>query len=195
MCWSETASVSMVGLGAAATAWTLYRGRRWPVPTALGYFTVMEALQAAGYLVIDECGSPANQSLTLLSYLHIVFQPFVINAFVMELIPEDRRARIAAWVYSACALSAAVMLMQLYPFAWAGSCEPGSIMCGIELCLISGDWHLGWLLPYNGLLRPLTDWLNTSFPTYLIVVFAVPALYGAWRFALFHLLVGPEVEP
>ena len=181
MCWSETASFAMVGLGAAATAWTVHKGRRWPVPVALGYFTAMEALQAAGYMVIDDCGSPVNQSLTLLSYLHIVFQPFVINAFAMELIPDSQRRRAAAWVYSACALAAATMLLQVYPFEWAGSCVPDRTMCAANLCLTSGDWHIAWNVPYNGLMNWFTTLpVSVSFPGYVAAAFLVPLAYGAW---------------
>lgn len=190
MCWSETASVAMVGLGAVATGITVAQRRPRAVPVIFGYFTVMEALQAAGYLVVDDCGSSANQSLTLLSYLHIAFQPFFINAFALELVPPDVKRRVAVWVYSLCVLSAAVMVMQLYPFEWAGSCRPGATLCGARLCLTSGEWHIAWDVPYNGLLRPLEDWAG-SFPTYLATAFILPFAYGAWRFVLFHLLAGP----
>jgi hypothetical protein len=185
----------MIGIGAVTTVITIRNRRPAAVPVALGYFTFMEALQAAGYLVVDDCASPANQSLTLLSYLHIAFHPFIINAFALELVPARVRQRVAAWVYGACAFSAAVMLTQLYPFAWAGSCRPGETLCAAELCLRSGDWHIAWDVPYNGLMVPFENWLGASspFPTYLITVFILPFAYGAWRFVLLHLAAGPAL--
>lgn len=193
MCWSAAASVAMTGAGAVATVVTVRRGVPLPVPLALGYFTVMEALQAAGYAVVDECANPANQSITLLSYLHIAFQPLVINAFLLEMVPAATKRRAAPWAYGAAALSAVAMLMQLYPFDWAGSCRPGSTLCAERLCLVSGNWHIAWGIPYNGLLLPIENWIGTggSFPTYLVTVFLVPIAYGAWRFVLFHALAGP----
>ena len=113
MCWSATASLAMVGLGGVATVVTLTRGEPKAIWLTVGYFTVMEALQAAGYAVVDQCGSSANQSITLLSYLHIVFQPFFINAFAMELVPAPVKARLARMVFVLCGLSAGVMLAQL----------------------------------------------------------------------------------
>jgi len=86
MCWSMGVSLGMVALGGAATAVTIRRGDAPAIPVTLGYFTVMEALQVAGYAVIDDCTSPVNQSVTVLSVLHIVFQPLVINAFAMTLV-------------------------------------------------------------------------------------------------------------
>jgi hypothetical protein len=193
MCFSLTISAAMVGLGGVATVLTIRRRDHPVVPLALGYFTAMEALQVAGYMVLDQCASPANQTVTLLSVLHIAFQPFVINAFALSLVARGVNPRMQVAVYTLCALSAVVMLLQLYPFAWAGTCLPGSSLCADQLCTVSGDWHLAWDVPYNGLLA----WIslpvigNWGFPTYMLVVFVLPLFYGAWRLVLFHALAGP----
>lgn len=193
MCWSETASLAMTGLGIAAAGVTAWRGMPAAVPATLGYFAAMEALQAAGYGVIDQCGTPANEAITYLSVLHIVFQPFLINLFAMALVVGGVSPRMRAFALSACALSAAIMLVQLYPFGWAGPCRLGDTLCGPELCTRSGTWHLAWDVPYNGLLVPVDAALGTrwAFPTYTLTVFLVPLLYGAWRFVIFHALAGP----
>ena len=81
MCWSLSVSTGMVIVGAAATVYTARKGQPAAIYLTLGYFTTMEALQAAGYLVVNQCGLAANQVLTLLSVLHITFQPFFVNAF------------------------------------------------------------------------------------------------------------------
>lgn len=193
MCWNLAATATMVGVGSVATAGTALRGDAPAIPLTIGYFTLMEALQTAGYLVINRCGDPVNQVVTLLSVLHIVFQPFFINAFAMELTPVEVRERARLAVFSVCGLSAAVMLMQLYPFTWAGHCRPGSLLCGPALCTVSGDWHIAWNIPYNGMLEPLTKALGVTFgfPTYFAAVFVLPLFYGAWRLVLFHALAGP----
>ncbi|MGX1101099.1 DUF5765 domain-containing protein [Amorphus sp. MBR-141] len=193
MCWGLSASLTMVGIGTAATVVTAAQRRPAAIPVVIGYFTAMEGLQAAGYLVVDQCGNPVNQVITFLSVLHIIFQPFFINAFAMELVPEPVRRRARLAVYAACGLSAAVMLMQLYPFDWAGACRPGSSLCGAQLCTVSGEWHIGWEVPFNGMMIPLEQLLGipAAFPTYALAVFAVPLAYGAWRFVLFHALAGP----
>ena len=181
----------MTGAGTVAAAATARRSLA--IPVTIGYFTLMEALQAAGYLVVDQCESALNQSVALLSFLHIVFQPFFINAFAMELVPAPVRARARVAVYSVCAASAVVMLLQLYPFTWAGVCRPGSTLCGPALCTVSGEWHIGWEVPFNGLLTPIERFLgfHATFPTYALAAFVLPIFYGAWRFVVFQALVGP----
>lgn len=191
MCWSLGVTVGMVAAGAAATAVTLWRRDPPVFSVTLGYFTVMEALQIWGYGVIDQCGTPANEMVTMLSMLHIVFQPLVINAFAMSLVQVGARMR---WlVFGLVAVSSVVMVLQIYPFGWSGSCTPGANLCAERLCTVSGDWHLAWDIPYNGLLNGVDAALGTSFgfPTYMFVTFGLPLLYGAWRFALFHLAFGP----
>lgn len=183
----------MVGIGALATGIAAARGQPRAIWLTLGYFTVMEALQAIGYGVVDQCGTSSNRAITLLSYLHIVFQPFFINAFAMELVPSSVKAQLRRGVYICCGVSSIVMLAQLYPLEWAGNCRIGHTLCGDELCLTSGEWHIAWSIPYNGLMLPLTDALGISFgfPTYMIVSFFLPLAYGAWRLVVLNLLAGP----
>jgi hypothetical protein len=191
MCWSIGVTAAMVAAGAGATSVTLWRKDPPVFSLTLGFFTAMEALQLWGYAVIDQCGTPSNDAVTLLSMLHIVFQPLVINAFAMTLVPVS--ARMQWLVFGLAALSSIVMILQIYPFAWAGPCMPGSNLCASQLCTVSGDWHLAWDIPYNGLLNAVDTALGTSFgfPTYMAATFILPLLYGAWRFALFHLAFGP----
>ena len=156
MCWSLGVSTGMVVVGTAATVYTARKGQPAAIYLTIGYFTIMEALQAAGYLVVNQCGLAANQVLTLLSVLHITFQPFFVNAFAMELIPAEVRHKIAFVVYGLCFASAIFMLMQLYPFDWATPCRMGQYLCGNELCMRSGAWHIAWDIPYNDFTIPLT---------------------------------------
>jgi hypothetical protein len=193
MCWGLSASVAMVGAGSVAAAVTVRRGRPAAIPVTIAYFTLMEALQAAGYLVFDQCANAVNQTIAILSIIHIIFQPFFINAFAMELMPDAVRTRARVAVFAVCGASAAVMLLQLYPFDWAGARRPGSTLCGPMLCTVSGNWHIGWEVPFNGLMVPIerTLGIEAAFPTYAIAAFLVPLCYGAWRFAVFHALLGP----
>ena len=193
MCWSAEASMAMVGLGAVATGVTYHRGESAPIWATLGFFTLMEALQVAGYLVLDQCGTTANRSVTLLSYLHIAIQPFFINAFAMQLVPPSVSRRVRRWVYGLCAVSTAVMLAQILPLNWLGTCRAGTALCAAELCSVSGDWHIAWNIPYNGLLVPIESRIGiySGFPSYMLAAFVLPLVYGAWRFVILHAVAGP----
>ncbi len=193
MCWSLTVSVGMVALGCCATILARRRGLPTAVWIGLGYFTSMEALQAAGYLVINACGTFANQAITIISFLHVAFQPLFVNALALELIPARIRARIRFSVFLICGLCSAFMLAQLAPFEWAGQCRIGECMCSRTLCARSGDWHIAWDIPYNGLGTWFENFIGAKWgmPSYMLAVFVMPILYGSWRFTTLHLLLGP----
>ena len=193
MCWSMEASAGLVVAGAVATTVSYRRGDSAAIWGTMAYFTAMEALQVAGYLVIDDCGAVSNKSVTFLSYLHIAFQPFLINWFAMELVPGPVKDKVRSWVFVLCSVSAAVMLVQILPLPVLGQCSPGSPLCGASYCTVSGNWHIAWEIPYNAFMVPFDDAIGTEigFPTYMLAAFALPLIYGAWRFVLVHALAGP----
>ncbi|WP_343081290.1 DUF5765 domain-containing protein [Ostreiculturibacter nitratireducens] len=193
MCWSATASVAMVGIGAAATVITAQRGEPRAIWMTLGYFTLMEALQAGGYAVVDQCSSPANQSLTLASYVHIAFQPLFINAFAMAVIPRPVSDKARRIIFALAGLASVLLLLRLVPFGWAGSCQPGQPLCGPEFCLIHGNWHIAWEIPLNDMWGQLSPAFRNimPFPAYTLAVFVLPLFYGAWRLVVVHAVLGP----
>jgi hypothetical protein len=131
--------------------------------------------------------------------LHISFQPFFINMLAMYFIPAIVRQKIQGWVYGVCFVSAIFMLLQLYPFEWAGRCILGYFFCSDRLCSSSGDWHIAWEVPVNGLTNaiaahPFWGYVFTGYPTYKIAVFFMPLLYGSWRLTIYHFLIGPSLS-
>ena len=193
MCWSVEASVAMVAAGAVAAGVARSRQEPWAIWGTLGYFTLMEALQVAGYGVLDQCGSTSNQLVTVLSYLHIAVQPVAINLFALELVPDRVKRRAFRPVLAIAAAVSVIMVLQLVPVSSFGTCIPGSPLCGEQLCTVSGNWHIAWDIPYNGLMVPVDSvlGLRSGFPNYMAAVFLLPLAYGAWRFVLMHLLAGP----
>ena len=190
MCWGLAASRAMVAAGAAGTAVTLRRGAPRAIPATLAYFTLMEALQIGGYATLGACGTPANRAITAASYLHIAFQPLVINAFAMAIAPAPVAAPMRRAVYALAALASLGLLLRLVPIPALGPCVAGTSMCAEALCTRAGEWHIAWEVPLNGGLQALMgSWVE--FPAYFLAVFVLPLAYGAWRFVLFHALAGP----
>ncbi len=196
MCWSGEASFVLASVGLATTGYAAYKKESPRLYMALAYFSLMEMLQGFTYAVIDDCALASNQIATLFGYYHIVFQPFFINMLSMYFIPDKVRLKIQYPVYFFCFASSVFMLFQLYPFEWAGHCPKGSLLCGEALCSVSGSWHIAWELPLNGLTSFVTKlpqnvgYIVTTFPTYVLVGFLFPLLYGSWRFTAYHFIVG-----
>ncbi len=184
MCWSGQASATLATVGIASTTYVAIKGEDKSLWIPLAYFSLMEALQALTYTVIDQCGLPLNQLLTLLGSLHIVFQPFFLNMFSMHFIPEKVRNKISPYVYSLCFVGSILLLVKIYPFEWAGLCNVGhEPFCGEHLCSVSGNWHIAWQAPLNGI-----SWATLG---YYLPVFLLPVIYGSWKFTLYHVIIGP----
>ena len=110
MCWSGEASTVLATIGLSSTTYFYYKKEPPALCAALGYFSLMEVLQAYTYTVIDECENPANQIATLLGYIHIAFQPFFINAVSMYFIPEKVKQKISAPVYFICFVATHIII-------------------------------------------------------------------------------------
>lgn len=193
MCWGIEVTAGMTAAGVVAAGLTARRGAPAAVPLALLYFAAMEGLQLAGYTVVDQCGTPANQTVTALSMLHIALQPIVINLFMLAWLYPGATDRTRRWVMGLAVLASALMLVQMVPWPGLGRCAIGQPLCGEVLCTVSGNWHLAWTLPYSDIFSAPDRWLGTNFgfPAYVLAVFVMPLFYGLWRFALFHALAGP----
>jgi len=194
MCWSGQASAVLASVGILSTGYAAYKKEPPVLWMSLGYFSLMELLQAFTYSVINQCDAPSNQMATLLGYLHITFQPFFINAVSLYFINQAVAKKIAPAVYTFCFFASILMLIQLYPFAWAGKCEIGRPLCGEMLCSIRGNWHIAWMVPVNGIGNYFyrANWLffNSGFVGYTLVGFMLPLLYGSWRCTLYHATFG-----
>jgi hypothetical protein len=185
MCWSFAASIIFTTLGLAAATYLILKKDDKYLWIPFIYFALMELLQVFTYLYLNKCDLPINQVLTYLGYLHIVFQPFFFNMIFMHFIPAKVRSRISGYVYAVCFASAILMLLKTYPFAWAEPCRAGvDMLCGANLCAVSGSWHLAWMVPWKNL------GLVFSY-AYIFSVFILPFIYGAWRVNLFQMLAGP----
>ncbi len=198
MCWSGEASTALATIGLSSTVYFWYKKEPAVLWATLGYFSLMEALQAYTYTVIDDCASPGNQIATLLGYLHIAFQPFFINALSMYFIPERIKNKISGVVYFFCFLSAIAFLIRLYPFNWAPACYQVKYkffvfndyfdsfivpFCGEKICSVSGAWHIAWEVPAIANLFLVN--------MYAFSAFFLPFFYGSWKITIYHLLTGP----
>lgn len=195
MCWSGEASAVLATIGLAGTAYTAWKKESPLLWMPLGYFSLMELLQAYTYSVIGQCALPENQVATLLGYLHIAFQPFFANAISLYFIPKNIREKIQGWAYAFCFVCTIITLIQLYPFDWAGACDPTRPLCGKSICSVMGNWHIAWEIPTNGIGNYFTrlDWvgLRNGYVAYIVAAIILPFLYGSWRFTIYHVVMGP----
>jgi hypothetical protein len=187
MCWSATASIVLGTAGVATAAYAHTSGESKYVTLPLVYFSLMEFLQFFSYATINECALTANSSLTLLSYIHIAFQPLFVNMFLMYSLKKRRPTkRTRALVYTLCFITSGILLIKLIPLDPTSLCALGQTLCGATLCTVSGTWHLAWSVPQYNWPIPFD-----SMVYYSLAAFVLPLWYGARGGAVRTVLSGP----
>jgi len=183
MCWSGEASFFLAICGFVGAAIAAYKREPLFRYLPLVYFSGMETLQGFTYSYIDQCSNIHNQNLTLLSYLHIAFQPFFVNMFGLSFM-SSREQRKAWWIWPACAVASLIMVsMYVFPEFPAACNATYQSLCGPVTCSYHGNWHIAWMLQLSN--------LDPHWVSYWTVAFILPLVYGGWRFVGYHLFLGP----
>jgi hypothetical protein len=182
MCFTLSISILMAIIAFATAGYLLYKKESKLLWIPIAYFGIMEVLQTITYFTLGGC-TPTNQILTYLSYLHIAFQPFFINAILLYFIPKHVRKKLYVLVFTIAFLATILMLVKIYPFDWAGTCTTGAL-CGETLCTMPGNVHFQWHMPLNGFEGHLWD-------VYFLSIFILPLIYGSWKGVLFNTIFGP----
>ena len=197
MCWSFEASVATACVGLGGSVYLAVKKAPLALSVTLGFYAAMELLQAFNYRVIDQCGNPYNEVFTVVSYFHILLQPFVMSFYSLHFLPDFLRKKVQVPVYILCFIAFFVFTLKLYPFSWAGVCVPGyEPLCGQPLCSYSGKIHIAWKLPLNQILSNPIDFITTKGPhgIYFLIhffYFVLPLIYGSWRIAFASYALGP----
>ena len=173
--------------------------KNWIKWGALFYFSIMELLQTAIYLVIDVCNpdiseGKLNSLLTTIAYIHISFQPFWINLFGLSF--SQRGYKLKKWIkWTSIVMTGVFLLMvsRMFFHNILGTCDIiKTPLCGLDTCSYKGEWHISWRLALNGfdelkLNEPRITW---SWFIYNIPVLFFPFFYGGWRWSLYVLFFG-----
>lgn len=211
MCFSPA-----ISFGVGAASWTMATwlsrkdgvlGRR---PLMFWYFGFIEFLQLAQYAVADQCGNPVNQALTYLAYVHVAFQPLVVNNYFWGG-HSHTKPDLVRFILRVCAFGGVMMLFRLpgMPLGRLGdklnkwvpdlptsdmygkACHGLEASCGPKLCSITGGsmGHISWSVP----LLPSTYFVPSA--NLHAFLFFVPTIVGAtglrrWLMLL-TVLVGP----
>jgi Family of unknown function (DUF5765) len=185
MCWSAGASIAFGAAGVATAVYAEKKGVSRYVTVPVLFFSLMEFLQFAGYLYLNQCSLDANGLITQLSYIHIAIQPIFVNMLFLASVAPALRTRIQPYVFAAAAVTSALLLFKLVPFESQYLCVIGETLCARAWCTFQGGWHLAWNVPLYNFLPGDAMWYYTAGSMIL------PLFYGQWRNSILFLLSGP----
>jgi hypothetical protein len=198
MCWNQEVSLGVATAGYIGSYYLKKKSNDSYCWTPIAYFASMELLQGLTYFVINDCSNPVNKLLTVLSYLHICFQPIFSNIFFMYFIPVEKRRSTFNWVIPLCLITSVLMLQKLNMYDGCRACHPEEVFCSNKICSYFGGWHIGWELVMNDNSFYTPNWLKNLIPggpivlsPHFIAMFLLPLFYGNWLLVFFLFMTGP----
>ena len=166
--------MSIVGIIAT---YVFYKMMNWQLAFCIFYFTLMEIIQAIGYLVIDDCNNIINKFMSYLNYIHISFQPAVFVFFYYSLMNFFKLPNItqsAFKVINGIALICGLFfLSRLFPIS-KYNLQSNCALCGKKPCVKSGKHHLKIEMP----LRKEPEYLTPSIFVHFLFFFLPPLFMG-----------------
>lgn len=198
MCWNQEISLSIATAGFVGAYYLKNKTDDPYCWTPVAYFAGMELLQGLTYFVINDCQNPVNKTLTVLSYLHICFQPIFSNIFFMYFISKEKRKKAMKWVMPLCVVSSLLVLQKLFIYEGCGLCRPAEAFCADKVCSYFANWHIGWQLIMNDNSFYTPAWMSNIIPggmvqlsPHFLAMFVLPFFYGVRWLVVFLYITGP----
>lgn len=174
------------------------------------YFGFIEFLQLSQYLVADQCETTLNKALTYAAYVHIAFQPLVVNNYFWSGF-KHARPDLVTFIMRMCIFGGIMMLNRLpgMPLGMLGdrihtiipdfppssmggqACHYLESSCSPKMCSVTGGGlgHISWAVP----LLPSTYFIpGASMHAFLFFVPTILMGAGLRRYLMFITLgAGP----
>ncbi len=156
------------------------------ITIGLIFLASKELLQFLLYKNLDSCNN-INNILTILSWVHISFQPFFINLFISAFSkkPEFYRLPLALSLLFALANIARLRDISFYNHAVCAENIKDN-MCRKATCSTSGKYHLAYGFNLNS--ADIGVW-TPSFFSFTLLMFAPAFIIGDWQLALINAVV------
>lgn len=191
MCFTQEVSALF-----AATMWifaALWKGETG-ARLCVAYFALMETIQAAQYAVLapnidgEECKLWENRWLTYAGMVHLCFQPFFSNLFLMQFMTKAQKSHMRL-ILTLCLFGGVSMMNRFFVSDVDVKCTLGvEPLCGPRTCSFQGDTHVAWQMPLQHCDQ---DYFTPGFQMHFFLFFLPIFAMGMWRHSLYLLLTGP----
>ena len=199
MCFSEEMSFGLSILGLVSTYLLYHMGKDWRVYVPIFYLTVMEILQYFSYLALRKNQSKLLKILTVITYIHICFQPLVINIWFSNYIPDSYLPRMAT-IIQLCLIIGLFLVLRLNEIIAVPDDKLCNIrredMCDTESLIREGKSHLYYLFrvraPEYTVPSLFVHFLFVFFPAILLKIKVIPYLSIVVGYIIAYLISYPK---
>lgn len=186
MCFGKTWSLVSFGILAAASVICITHNAPVAITLSVIFLATKELLQLGLYLSISSCNT-TNTFLTSLSWIHISFQPFIVNLFISAFSQTPDLYKIPLIMSLVFAIANIFRLKEMrgtIKYKCQNNIQQN--MCRPKTCSIKGKHHVAY-----GFELASADhyaFITPSFFTYYLLTFVPAYIIGDWQLATIHLI-------
>lgn len=190
MCFGKTWSIVSLSVMVTSCIVCTYMNVTWRIIAMLFFLAFKELLQLLLYYNI-EC-TLTNKVLSVLSWIHISFQPFFILLFCSAFSKTPKLYNIPLILASVYAIFNILRIKELRPGGINYQCsvlDKVVSVCRPQTCSYQGRYHLAYGFELASADGQDGFLFVPSFFSYMLLSFVVPFAIGDWQIASIHALV------
>ncbi|MFZ2315744.1 MAG: DUF5765 domain-containing protein [Gammaproteobacteria bacterium] len=187
MCFNPMITWATAGLGLAT--FILVKAKKKPATLYLPplYFGFMEMLQGIMYTQINSDSLFLVNFLVYFAYLHVCFQPLVVNYWLGYFIRPDQK-KIYDFTLKLCFIGGLFLLSRVFVTGDAPLCNSFETLCSAKPEVFYGSHHIAWSLP---LVAAGWKYFTPSIALHMFLFFIPGILFGFYRLMLLFFIFGP----
>lgn len=187
MCFNVTITWATAGLGflVAGVAKAKNKPSNLYLPPA--YFASMEVLQGLMYFQLDHPSFIFANILIYIAYIHVCFQPLVINYWLGSFIDKKRR-EVYLFTLKMSFIAGLLLLSRLYFSSVSPLCSGYETLCSSKPLIYYGVHHIVWSLPLVG---AGWNYITPSIALHFFFFFMPGMVLGFYRLMLIFFIFGP----
>jgi hypothetical protein len=167
MCFTEKQSFSIFFIGSIVSYYIYNNNNTYELWFPILYFSIMELFQYLGYISIRTNNKKLNKILSYLTYIHISFQPLIMNIWFSNFI-SNKNKHYMLFIYKLCFIGGIFMLLRIY------NINKTTILCNTKIeesCGVNTELKLGPIHIMNLFKLKAPDFWTPSMFLYFFMMF------------------------
>jgi|GEM_PF-7061677 len=190
MCFNPLVTWTTAGLGLSVGL--IAKAKKKPSTLYLPpiYFGLMEVLQGLMYMQLPKASPLIINILVYTAYLHVCFQPLVINYWLGSFISDKKRDNYR-FTLKLCFIGGLLLLTRVFVIGDIPLCSSFESLCSATPKVYSGIYHIAWSLP---LTAAGWNYITPSIALHMFLFFMPGVLLGFYRLMALFFILGPYLS-
>jgi len=190
MCFNAGITWATAGLGLVTCIIAKAKNKPATLYLPPAYFASMEIVQGLMYTQLQNPSIFFVNVLVYIAYLHVCFQPLVINYWLGSFIgPAKKEAY--HFTLKLCFIGGLLLLGRVFVTKISPPCSSYESLCGTVPTVFYGLHHIAWMIPLKG---AGWNYITPSIALHMFLFFIPGVLLGFYRLMIIFFILGPYLS-